>query len=486
MDMEDRSNEEPAKETDNLEQPGGAAESSPPEEAKPSYLFPPLELTACAEFKALHRDHAQLLQSFHLPLYLGTAQEPYFQELSVTPNILIAGTIGSGKTQFIYNQIANWLYTKHYFQLKLVLCGSKPVDYMDFLQLQPYFLLGVNPTKPIVSPPEFLGTLNGLLRECETRLALFNSVKVKSQKAYNKKFFEQVSTGFAGYRYLPDIVVVIDDLFNFLTSDEVIASLIDLSQKNLNTGIYILAATSQISAPQIARTLKANFNFRLSFKLMSQLESKKILDKIGAEKLSQFGELLFYYNGRLTKARQFLFPDEDLLKVMKFITDQQSPLLPYVLPRDPNIYEPRSVAPEDRDPMFEEAARLVVMHQQGSTSLIQRKLKTGYNRAGRILEQMESAGIVGPFEGIKAREVLIPDDYSLEIFLEKQDTEKPSAKAPIAVSVPTQQEAQPSDQSGITVKENIPDQHAEAITALAEASLNTVPKKGFWGRLFNK
>src|SRR5699024_9355142 len=218
-----------------------------------------------------------------------------------------------------------------------------------------------------------------------------------------------------GHRYLPNIVLILDDLQTFLNK-ETTDSLIDLTQRNLYTGLYVLAATSQIMSREITPQLKANFSTRIAMKLMSQAESRRILDRVGAEKLEPRGELLYEQGRKLMKGKQPLIENATIQAVCKYIGDQEgypkAPSLPQI---DPAGWG--EVDLDERDKLFEDAARLVVSHQQGSTSLIQRRLKLGYNRAGKIIDQLEAAGIVGPFEGSKAREVLYPDEYSLEQYL---------------------------------------------------------------------
>lgn len=271
---------------------------------------------------------------------------------------------------------------------------------------------------PIAEGKQVLHTINGLVIECHQRLNLFQYAGVKTITDYNNLFVRRELNPEQGHRYLPNIVLIMDDMQTFL-DEETTKSLIALTQQNLYTGIYLIAATSQIMSRNITPQLRANFSIRLAMKLMSQNESRKILDHVGAEKLNPPGELLHEQGDRLVKDFQPLIDYNTIQSICNFIGLQRGYPSAYLLPTYvDDLEEPIEFDLCDRDPLFEEAARLIVMHQQGSTSLIQRKLKLGYNQAGRIVDQLEAAGIVGPFEGSKAREVLYPDEYSLEQYLE--------------------------------------------------------------------
>ncbi|QMV67934.1 DNA translocase FtsK [Sphingobacterium paramultivorum] len=383
------------------------------------YQYPNLDLFPPQLHPLIEKINKQAAQ-YKLPLLLSDEENLTFQELYEHPNLLLAGTIASGKTQFIYNQLVMWLYKFHPAQLKLVICKSKPIDYTAFAKLEKHFIAAVpGDQSPIIDYNKALPTINALLIECEQRQELFQKAGVKSITDYNNKFVHRTLDPLLGHRYLPDIVIIMDDLQTFL-DDDTIRSLIVLTQKNLYTGIYLLAVTSQIMARNISPQLRANFSFRIGMKLMSQNESKKILDRIGAEKLTSSGQLVYERGEKLTKGHQPYFDYTYLSSICEYIGSQRGYPSPYLLPEyrfAENI--PVLFDPKDKDQFFEEAARLIVMYQQGSRSLIQRKLKLGYNRSGRIIDQLEAAGIIGPFEGSKPREVLFPDEYALEQYLEK-------------------------------------------------------------------
>jgi len=396
----------------------------------------------------------------HLSLYLGAGQYNFFQDLSLTSNILIAGAIGSGKTQLLYNQIAIWLFQKHPAELKLVLCGSKPVDYAAFQKISRHYLSAMPGADAIITPDNFEKNLNALLKECMERLKMFELAGVRNAERYNEKYMRRQTSQFEQHRYLPEIILIIDDLYNFLT-DSVVSGLCTLMQMNTGTGIYVLAVTSQIASHKITKQLRSNFTFHAALKLMSQAESRLMLDRVGAEKLQTPGELFFLYNGRPATAQQFMLDFTDIDRTLDFIGAQ--PGYPVVTFVPEELYENNKVYdPDTRDPMFEESARLIVMHQQGSTSLIQRKMKLGYNRAGRIIDQLEAAGIVGPFEGSKAREVLYPDEYSLERYLE--------------IIRPGYQEPEPQPLPPPVAAEK----------AKKEIPILPPPKSGFWSSIFGK
>jgi len=436
-----------------------------------SYKYPPAEMFGSAGFRKFFSDHPSADAALKLSVYLGDGQYAFFQDLTLTANILAAGAIGSGKTQFIYNQIVIWLLKKHPAELKFVLCGSKPVDYFPFRKLSKHFLAAIGDKEPIITPESFEWNLKGLLRECARRLELFKLAGVRNLAGYNDKFVRRQIGNPEQHRYLPEIVLVIDDLFNFLT-DQTTNDLCTLMQMNTGTGIYILAVTSQIASHKFTKQLRSNFTFHAALKLMSQAESRIILNKPGAEKLRMPGELFFDFNGRPAKAEQFMTDFADIERMLEFIAGQRGYPSVLLLPEDAHerelVYDPGA-----KDPLFEESARLVVLHQQGSTSLVQRKLKLGYNRAGRIIEQLCAAGIIGPFEGSKAREVLYPDEYSLERYLKQLNGTaghpEPPDTAPETV--------QPPVTAGQSPEPAIPPS-----PKLVEST--PAPKPGFWASLF--
>lgn len=382
------------------------------------YQYPALDLlpeSLRSSFLGMQHDYSK----YKMPLLLSGTGNVVVRDLYHHPNILLAGTIASGKTQFIYNQIITWLYNFHPTELKLVICRSKPVDYNSIAKIERHFLSKLPAEEsPIAQGRQVLHTINSLIIECDQRLDSFQNAGVKTIEDYNDKFVNRALNPEQGHRYLSNIVLIMDDLQTFL-NEETTNSLISLTQKNLYTGIYLIAATSQIMSRSITPQLRANFSVRLAMRLMSQNESRKILYRVGAEKLNPPGELLYEQGEKLVKGIQPFIDYATIQSICDFIGSQRGYPTAWLLPT--YLEEPKALADfdiRDRDSMFEEAARLIVMHQQGSTSLIQRKLKLGYNRAGLIINQLEATGIVGLFEGSKPREVLFSDEYSLEQYLE--------------------------------------------------------------------
>jgi len=401
------------------------------------------------------------------PILLGDETTIQIEDLFNRPNLLIAGTTGSGKTQFLYSQIAFWLFHKHPSQLKFIFCGSKTIDYNLFGKLERHFLAAVNKGSGIVSVENFRDTAIGLIFEIEERIRLFTLAGVKTIKQYNALIIKKQLDYNQSHHFLPDIAIIIDDLYNFSYNEELDNLLILLTQKNSHTGIYVLAATSQVNSPNISRQLRSNFVLRVAFRLISQSDSKKILDNSGAEKLTEPGELIYNFNGQLIKAKQSCIDYEDLQSIVEGIATQRG------YPDSYRLYNPNpepEIDLEALDALIEDAARIIVMYQQGSTSLIQRKLKLGYNRAGRMIEQLEAIGVVGPFEGSKAREVLISDDYALEQFFvqlrspgfghqaksEQTTTTETDAVNPLASSSELLQQPQPMSQASPIIPSAVP------------------------------
>lgn len=384
-----------------------------PEKDLSGYQYPDLSHVS-EEFKTTLNSSAIKRSACGFPVLLRDRSNIQVEDLFNRPNLLIAGITGSGKTQFLYNQIALWLYHKHPAQLKFIFCGSKSIDYNLFGKLQKHFLAAIDKGSGIVTPENFRETANGLIFEIQQRIKLFTLAGVKTIKQYNALIIRKELDYNMGHRFLPDIAVMIDDLYNFSYTEELDSLLILITQQNSHTGIYLLAATSQVNSPNISRQLRSNFVLRVAFRLISQSDSKKILDSVGAEKLAEPGTLIYNFSGQLIKAKQPCIEYEELQNIVEGIALQKG------YPDSYRLYNPNpepEIDLEALDPLIEDAARIIVMHQQGSTSLIQRKLKLGYNRAGRMIDQLEAIGVVGPFEGSKAREVMIPDDYALEQFL---------------------------------------------------------------------
>jgi S-DNA-T family DNA segregation ATPase FtsK/SpoIIIE len=430
------------------------------------YQYPELAQVS-EEFKKTLISAMPKREGYSFPVLLGDETAIQVEDLFNRPNLLIAGTTGSGKTQFLYNQIAFWLYHKHPSQLKFIFCGSKTIDYNLFGKLERHFLAAIDKGSGVVGVEHFRDTATGLIFEIEERIRLFTLAGVKTIKQYNSLIIKKQLNYNVGHRFLPDIALIIDDLYNFSYNEELDNILILLTQKNSHTGIYVLAATSQVNSPNISRQLRSNFVLRVAFRLISQSDSKKILDNIGAEKLTSPGTLIYNFSGQLIRAKQPFIEFAELQSIVEGISEQRG------YPDSYRLYNPNPEPEIDLDALdslIEDAARIIVMHQQGSTSLIQRKLKLGYNRAGRMIDQLEAIGVIGPFEGSKAREVLITDDYALEQFFvqlrnpgsghqaksEQASTTEADASTPLASVLGPQKAPLPISQTSTIIPGAVP------------------------------
>lgn len=360
-----------------------------------------------------------------LPVILGKtiSNELYIEDLSKMPHLLMAGATGQGKSVGLNVILTSLLYKKHPSQLKFVLVDPKKVELTLFNKIEKHYLAKLPDSEEaiITDTKKVIYTLNSLCIEMDTRYELLKDAACRTIKEYNKKFTERRLNPEKGHRYLPYIVLIIDELADLMITagKEVETPIARLAQLARAIGIHLVLATQRPSVNVITGIIKANFPARISFKVTSKVDSRTILDAGGADQLVGMGDFL-YSQGSETVRLQCPFIDTDEVEEMcEFIGDQRGYGSAFMLPEYVGEEDERigDFDIKDRDAMFEEAARLVVLHQQGSTSLIQRKLSLGYNRAGRIIDQLEAVGIVGPFEGSKARQVLIPDEHSLEQYL---------------------------------------------------------------------
>jgi len=360
-----------------------------------------------------------------LPVVLGKTitNEVFMVDLAKMPHILMAGATGQGKSVGLNVLLASLIYKKHPSQLKLVLVDPKKVELSLFNKLERHFLARL-PDKEdsiITDTKQVIHTLNSLTIEMDARYDLLKEAGTRNIKEYNTKFVKRRLNPEKGHRFLPYIVLVIDELADLMMTagKEVEAPIARLAQLARAIGIHLVLATQRPSVNVITGTIKANFPARLSFRVTSKIDSRTILDSGGADQLVGMGDMLFS-QGSDTLRLQCAFVDTpEIERICDFIGEQRGYESAYLLPEfvGEEAGENLVIDLDDRDKLFDDAARVIVMHQQGSTSLIQRKLKLGYNRAGRLIDQLEAAGIVGPFEGSKARSVLIPDEYSLEQLL---------------------------------------------------------------------
>jgi S-DNA-T family DNA segregation ATPase FtsK/SpoIIIE len=361
-----------------------------------------------------------------LPIALGKtiSNEVYIADLAKMPHLLVAGATGQGKSVGINAILVSLLYKKHPAQLKFVLVDPKKVELTLFNKIERHFLakLPGEADAIITDTKKVINTLNSLCIEMDQRYDLLKDAQVRNLKEYNEKFIKRKLNPNNSHRFLPYIVLIVDEFADLMMTagKEVETPIARLAQLARAVGIHLVLATQRPSVNIITGTIKANFPARLAFRVLSKIDSRTILDSGGADQLIGRGDMLLSTGNDLIRLQCAFVDTPEVDRISEFIGTQRGYPEAYQLPEyidEASESSKLDFDPNDRDSMFEDAARLIVMHQQGSTSLIQRKLKLGYNRAGRIIDQLESAGVVGPFEGSKAREVLIPDDYALEQFL---------------------------------------------------------------------
>ncbi|MBL4676226.1 MAG: DNA translocase FtsK 4TM domain-containing protein [Mucilaginibacter sp.] len=364
-----------------------------------------------------------------LPIALGKtiSNEVFIADLAKMPHLLVAGATGQGKSVGINAILVSLLYKRHPAELKFVLVDPKKVELTLFRKIERHFLakLPDDGDAIITDTKKVVNTLNSLCIEMDQRYDLLKDAQVRNLKEYNAKFVNRKISDPEKHRYLPFIVLVIDEFADLMMTagKEVEQPIARLAQLARAVGIHLVIATQRPSVNVITGTIKANFPARLAFRVLSKIDSRTILDAGGADQLIGRGDMLLSTGSDLIRLQCAFVDTPEVEKISDFIGNQRGYPTALLLPEYVGDGEagsgPKEFDPDDRDAMFEEAARLIVLHQQGSTSLIQRKMKLGYNRAGRIIDQLEAAGIVGPFEGSKARDVLFPDEYSLERHLEE-------------------------------------------------------------------
>ncbi len=360
-----------------------------------------------------------------LPIALGKtiSNEVLVIDLAKMPHLLVAGATGQGKSVGLNVILTSLIYKRHPSQLKFVLVDPKKVEMSLYSKLERHYLAKLpNSEEAIITDTKkVVHTLNSLCIEMENRYEILKDAGARNLKEYNAKFVSRKLNPKEGHRFLPYIVLVIDELADLMMTagKEVETPIARLAQLARAIGIHLVVATQRPSVNVITGVIKANFPARLSFRVTSKVDSRTILDSGGADQLVGQGDMLLSSGSDVIRLQCPFVDTPEIEKVCEFIGSQRGYDSAYLLPEYEGDEEtgPSSVDLSDRDALFEDAAKLIVMHQQGSTSLIQRKLKLGYNRAGRLIDQLEAAGIVGPFEGSKAREVLIKDDYSLEQLL---------------------------------------------------------------------
>lgn len=366
-----------------------------------------------------------------LPVALGKtiSNENFVADLAKMPHLLMAGATGQGKSVGLNAILVSLLYKKHPSQIKFVLVDPKKVELTLFNKIERHFLakLPNNEEAIITDVKKVVYTLNSLCVLMDQRYELLKMAMVRNIKEYNAKFLSRKLNPKLGHHYMPYIVLVVDEFADLIMTagKEVELPIARLAQLARAIGIHLIIATQRPSVNIITGTIKANFPARIAFRVTSKIDSRTILDAGGAEQLIGRGDLLFSTGSDLIRLQCPFVDTPEVEKICEFIGSQRGYPSAYILPEyvDENADIEEDFDIGDRDSMFDEAAHIVVMHQQGSASLLQRKLKLGYNRAGRIIDQLEKAGVIGPFEGSKARKVLIKDAITLEQFLKGSDSE---------------------------------------------------------------
>jgi len=360
-----------------------------------------------------------------LPLVLGKtiSNETFVTDLTKMPHLLMAGATGQGKSVGLNAILVSLLYKKHPSQIKFVLVDPKKVELTLFNKIERHFLakLPGDCDAIITDTKKVVATLNSLCIEMDLRYELLKDAQVRNIKEYNAKFISRRLNPENGHRFLPYIVLVVDEFADLIMTAgrEVETPIARLAQLARAIGIHLIIATQRPSVNIITGTIKANFPARIAFRVTSKIDSRTILDSGGADQLIGRGDMLLSTGNDLIRIQCAFVDTPEVDRICDFIGNQRGYPEALILPEVPTEDGEGGgdLDDGDRDSMFEDAARLVVMTQQGSTSLIQRKLKLGYNRAGRIVDQLESAGILGAFEGSKARRVLIPNESALQAHL---------------------------------------------------------------------
>ncbi|MGJ7033053.1 DNA translocase FtsK 4TM domain-containing protein [Niabella hirudinis] len=364
--------------------------------------------------------------SFSLPIALGKRidNENFIVDLATMPHLLMAGATGQGKSVGINAILVSLLYSKHPSQLKFVLVDPKKVELSVYSQIVNHFLARLpNEEDAIITDTKkVINTLNALCIEMDNRYDLLKDAGCRNIKEYNAKFTARKLNPEKGHQFLPFIVLVVDEFADLIMTagKEVEMPIARLAQLARAIGIHLIIATQRPSVNIITGIIKANFPARIAFKVSSKIDSRTILDAGGADQLIGKGDMLISLNGEISRLQCAFVDTPEVDKVVDFIAYQEGYPQPFLLPEyiDEKDLESGDFDLDDRDSLFEDAARLIVANQIGSTSLLQRRMKLGYNRAGRLMDQLEQAGIVGPNQGSKAREVLIKTEAELQQHLE--------------------------------------------------------------------
>ena len=360
--------------------------------------------------------------NYSLPIAIGKKidNENYIVDLASMPHLLMAGATGQGKSVGINALLVSLLYKKHPSQLKFVLIDPKKVELSIYRAIENHFLAKLPGEEEaiITDTKKVVHTLNALCIEMDNRYDLLKEAGARNIKEYNDKFIKRKLNPQKGHQYLPFIVLVIDEFADLIMTagKEIEMPIARLAQLSRAVGLHLIIATQRPSVNIITGTIKANFPARIAFKVSSKIDSRTILDTGGADQLIGKGDMLISHHGEITRLQCVFVDTPEVDTIVNFIGDQRGYPQPFLLPEyvDEKELEGKDFDLTDRDSLFDEAARLIVQNQVGSTSLLQRRMKLGYNRAGRLMDQLEAAGIVGPNLGSKAREVLIKTEVDLQ------------------------------------------------------------------------
>ena len=365
---------------------------------------------------------------FELPIALGKtiSNEIFIADLAKMPHLLMAGATGQGKSVGLNAVLVSLLYKKHPAQVKFVLVDPKKVELTLFNKIERHFLAKLPNSEDaiITDNTKVIHTLNSLCIEMDNRYALLQDAQVRNIKEYNTKFINRKLNPNDGHKFLPYIVLVVDEFADLIMTagKEVETPIARLAQLARAIGIHLIIATQRPSVNIITGTIKANFPARIAFRVTSKIDSRTILDSGGADQLIGRGDMLLSTGNDLIRIQCAFVDTPEVEKITEFIGNQRAYPSAFLLPEyvgEEGEQGKEEVDLSERDKMFDDAAKLVVQFQQGSASFLQRKLKLGYNRAGRIVDQLEAAGFIGPFEGSKAREVLVKDMAQLDEILQK-------------------------------------------------------------------
>lgn len=360
-----------------------------------------------------------------LPVVFGKtiSNDIFMADLAKMPHLLMAGATGQGKSVGINAILTSLLYKKHPSELKFVMVDPKKVELTLYSKIERHYLAKLPDAEDaiITDNQKVINTLNSLCLEMDQRYELLKNAFCRNLKEYNRKFTERKLNPENGHRYLPYIVLVVDEFADLIMTagKEVEHPIARLAQLARAVGIHLIVATQRPSVNVITGMIKANFPARAAFRVISSVDSRTIIDSPGADQLIGKGDMLYFNGNEITRLQCAFVDTPEVERIVDFIGAQKGYPSAFILPEVPGEETTAgSFDPNERDALFEEAARIIVGTQQGSTSMLQRQLKLGYNRAGRIIDQLEASGIVGSFNGAKAREVLITDLNALENYLE--------------------------------------------------------------------